>query len=177
MSGYLDGGQGTRLTETFDFRPVWTGIVSKSVTSPSPSSRWIILCPRSVAMGSGKPKSLLHGRHRAEGANGGNQRGEVDFMLCEAAYRERGEGDVPHHLTSTEAGQIAREVGARRLALTHIPPYLDVSRSIDEAEKAFDRPVMLAMPGVSFDVRARCRSAQGCQAREFPLRRPTRAPC
>jgi hypothetical protein len=27
-----------------------------------------------------------------------------------------------------------------------------VSRSIDEAEKAFDRPVMLAMPGVSFDV-------------------------
>ncbi|MGH3667184.1 MAG: MBL fold metallo-hydrolase, partial [Acidimicrobiia bacterium] len=74
------------------------------------------------------------------------------FMLCEAAYQERGDGDYPHHLTATEAGQIAREVGARNLALTHIPPYLDVSRSIDEAESAFDRPVSLAMPGVSFDV-------------------------
>jgi hypothetical protein len=36
--------------------------------------------------------------------------------------------------------------------LTHIPPYLDVSRSVDEAEATFDRPVSVAMPGVSFDV-------------------------
>jgi ribonuclease BN (tRNA processing enzyme) len=73
-------------------------------------------------------------------------------MLSEAAYQERGETDYPHHLTATEAGRIAREVGARRLVLTHIPPYLDVSRSIHEAELAFDRPVALAMPGVTFDV-------------------------
>jgi hypothetical protein len=36
--------------------------------------------------------------------------------------------------------------------LTHIPPYLDVSRSVHEAETTFDRPVSLAMPGVTFDV-------------------------
>jgi ribonuclease BN (tRNA processing enzyme) len=73
-------------------------------------------------------------------------------MLSEAAYQERGDDDYPHHLTSAEAGQIAREVGARRLVLTHIPPYLDVSRSVEEAETTFDRPVSLAMPGVAFDV-------------------------
>jgi ribonuclease BN (tRNA processing enzyme) len=77
---------------------------------------------------------------------------DVDLMLSEAAYQERGDGDYPHHLTSAEAGQIAREVGARRLVLTHIPPYLDVSRSVEEAETTFDRPVSLAMPGVTFDV-------------------------
>ena len=58
----------------------------------------------------------------------------------------------PHHLTATEAGQIAREVGAKKLVLTHMPPYLDVSRSIHEAEVAFDRPVVAAAPGASFDV-------------------------
>jgi ribonuclease BN (tRNA processing enzyme) len=73
-------------------------------------------------------------------------------MLSEAAYQVRDDGDYPHHLTSSEAGQIAREVGARRLVLTHIPPYLDLSRSVSEAEATFDRPVSLAMPGVTFDV-------------------------
>jgi ribonuclease BN (tRNA processing enzyme) len=76
----------------------------------------------------------------------------VDLLLSEAAYQERGDDDYPHHLTAREAGQIAREVGAKRLVLTHIPPYLDASRSIHQAEQAFDRPVALATPGVSFDV-------------------------
>jgi ribonuclease BN (tRNA processing enzyme) len=76
----------------------------------------------------------------------------VDLMLSEAAYQDRSDGDYPHHLTATEAGEIAREVGAKRLVLTHIPPYLDASRSIHQAEVAFDRPVALAMPGVTFDV-------------------------
>jgi ribonuclease BN (tRNA processing enzyme) len=76
----------------------------------------------------------------------------VDLLLSEAAYQERGEDDYPHHLTSAEAGRIAREVGAGRLVLTHIPPYLDVSRSVSEAESTFDRPVSVAVPGASFDV-------------------------
>jgi ribonuclease BN (tRNA processing enzyme) len=152
VSGYLDGGQGTRLTETFDFTPVWTGdrveigdlsisFVEMDHSVPTVGSRWEAENRTLFYTGDTGPKGEWRDWAR-----------EVDFMLCEAAYQERGEGDYPHHLTSTEAGQIAREVGARSLALTHIPPYLDVSRSIDEAEKAFDRPVMLAMPGVSFDV-------------------------
>jgi hypothetical protein len=31
--------------------------------------------------------------------------------------------------------------------LTHIPPYLDPTRSVAEAEQVFDRPVELAVPG------------------------------
>jgi ribonuclease BN (tRNA processing enzyme) len=56
------------------------------------------------------------------------------------------------HLSAAEAGEIAREVGAGRLVLTHIPPYLEVARSVHEAEQAFGRPVAVATPGTSFDV-------------------------
>ncbi|MFB3051390.1 MAG: MBL fold metallo-hydrolase, partial [Acidimicrobiia bacterium] len=60
--------------------------------------------------------------------------------------------EYAQHLTAGEAGQIARDVGAKKLVLTHIPPYLDPSRSVHEAELTFDRPVALAVPGTSFDV-------------------------
>ncbi len=74
----------------------------------------------------------------------------ADLFLCEASYQgEPGQSDYPFHLTAIEAGSIAREVGAKHLMLTHIPPHLESSRSIAEAEVAFDRPVELAVPGAS----------------------------
>lgn len=77
----------------------------------------------------------------------------VDVMLSEASYQGRTEDKTySHHLTAGEAGSIAREVGARTLTLTHIPPYLDASVSVVEAEREFDRPVRLAVAGTSFDV-------------------------
>lgn len=152
VSGFLDGGQGSRLRETFDFRPVWTGdeieigdlsvsFIEMDHSVPTVGSRWEAESRTLFYTGDTGPKE--NWREMARG---------VDLMLSEAAYQERGDDDYPHHLTSAEAGRIAREVQARRLVLTHIPPYLDVSRSVNEAEIAFDRPVSVAMPGVSFDV-------------------------
>ena len=148
--GYLDGGQGSRLTETFDFTPVWTGdridigdisvsFVEMDHSVPTVGSRW-----------EAENRMLFYTGDTGPRGAGGAAR-EADLMLSEAAYQERGDGDYPHHLTATEAGQIAREVGAASLALTHIPPYLDrpVGR---RGRSAFDRPVSLAMPGVTFDV-------------------------
>jgi ribonuclease BN (tRNA processing enzyme) len=77
----------------------------------------------------------------------------VDLLLCEATYQ--GEADAhpyPHHLTAADAGRIARERGAARLMLTHVPPHLDVSVSVAEAEVAFDRPVAAAVPGTEHKV-------------------------
>jgi ribonuclease BN (tRNA processing enzyme) len=152
VSGFLDGGQGSRLTETFAFTPVWTGDkidigdISVSFTEmdhsvPTVGSRW-------EASG----RALFYTGDTGPTGDWPAAARDVDLMLSEAAYQERGENDYPHHLMASEAGQIAREVGARKLVLTHIPPYLDVSRSVHEAETAFDRPVSLAMPGVTFDV-------------------------
>ena len=152
VAGFLDGGQGSKLSETFDFRPVWTGDrvdigdLSVSFTEmdhsvPTVGSRWEAENRALFYTGDTGPKGDWQELAR-----------DVDLMISEAAYQERGDEDYPHHLMSTEAGQIARDMGARRLVLTHIPPYLDVSRSIVEAETTFDRPVSLAMPGVTFDV-------------------------
>lgn len=77
----------------------------------------------------------------------------VDLMLSEASYQEWNKNpEYPMHLSGAEVGEIAREVGARKLVLTHIPPYLDSALSVHEAEVAFDRPVALAVPGVGFEV-------------------------
>ena len=77
----------------------------------------------------------------------------ADLFVCEASYQgEPGVQPYPHHLTATQAGQIARSRGASRLVITHIPPHLDAAVSVDEAERSFDRPVALAVPGATHDV-------------------------
>lgn len=77
----------------------------------------------------------------------------VDVMLAEASYQESTKNpEYPMHLSAADAAAIAREVGASRLVLTHIPPYLDAALSVHEAEQVFDRPVELAVSGVGFEV-------------------------
>lgn len=94
--------------------------------------------------------------YTADTGPAGEWRGQVanvDLMLAEAYYQGSTEDkEWAHHLTAGEAGEIAREVGAAVLVLTHIPPYLDKSVSVEEAEVVFDRPVRLAVPGVAYDV-------------------------
>jgi ribonuclease BN (tRNA processing enzyme) len=70
----------------------------------------------------------------------------ADLFLCEATFQESEEG--PGHLSAGQAGSVARRAGAHSLMLTHIPPHLDVTRSVSEAEHVFDRPVELAVPGL-----------------------------
>lgn len=75
---------------------------------------------------------------------------DADLFVCEASYQgDLDSYDYKQHLTASVAGTIARAQGARRLMLTHIPPYLDKIISVSEAERTFDRPVELAVPGAS----------------------------
>ena len=153
MSAYLDKGQGSAFDDCFDFTPVWTG---DSVEIGEVTVSFAEVDHSVPTVGSrydANNKSLFFsGDTGPEGDWRELARG-VDVFLCEAAYQgEPGANQYPHHLTATEAGQIARQVGAKRLFLTHIPPYLDVSRSVHEAEIAFDRPVGLAVPGGVIDV-------------------------
>lgn len=152
VSGFFDGGQSSMLGKTFEFHPVWTGdevligevsvsFVAMDHSVPTVGSRWVGDNRVMFYTGDTGP----HGDWR-QGAR------DADLMLSEASYQERRDEDYPHHLTATEAGEIAREAGAGSLVLTHIPPYLDASRSVHEAELTFDRPVALAMPGGVFDV-------------------------
>jgi ribonuclease Z len=70
----------------------------------------------------------------------------VDLLVCEAAFLEE-DGALAEersHLTARQAGWLAREAGARRLAPCHLSPrYKGREREIfDEARAAFGGPVL-----------------------------------
>ncbi|MFY1678538.1 MULTISPECIES: MBL fold metallo-hydrolase [unclassified Streptomyces] len=76
----------------------------------------------------------------------------ADLFLCEAAFTH-GKEDIPDvHLTGREAGESAARAGARRLVLTHIPPWTDPRVNLADARAAFDGPVELAAPGATYEV-------------------------
>lgn len=146
VSEFVEEGQARALLSTFDFRPVGDGDttevgelrVSFAITDhsvPTLASRW-----------------ESDGRVMAYSADTGPE-GDwmriaegADLFICEAAYQGESEGRG-NHLTAGAAGAIARKAGVHSLMLTHIPPYLDPTRSVAEAEQVFDRPVELAVPG------------------------------
>ena len=150
---FLEKDENSDLPLTFDFRPVWTGdeveIGDLSVTFtemdhsvPTVGSRW-----------TANNRSMFYTGDTGPGGTWHDLVSGVDVLLTEASYQEWNKNPAyPHHLSAVDAGQIARDAGVKKLYLTHIPPYMDVSLSVHEAESTFDRPVALAVPGVGFDV-------------------------
>ena len=60
----------------------------------------------------------------------------ADLVLSEATYLH---DDIraPIHLSARQAGEAARDAGARRLMLTHLWPTLDPVASVEEGSEAF----------------------------------------
>jgi ribonuclease BN (tRNA processing enzyme) len=79
---------------------------------------------------------------------------DADFLLCEASFLEPVDGgaaDLPPglHLTGQQAAQHAERAGAGELVLTHLVPWNDQDRTLDEARGAFSGESYLAAPGLS----------------------------
>ena len=79
---------------------------------------------------------------------------DADVLLCEASFLEPADGgsrDLPQglHLTGRQAGQHAERAGAGELVLTHLVPWNDRDRTLDEASGAFSGESYLAAPGLS----------------------------
>ncbi|MBW8816911.1 MAG: MBL fold metallo-hydrolase, partial [Streptomyces sp.] len=77
---------------------------------------------------------------------------DTDLFLCEAAFTHGKENIPDLHLNGREAGETATRAGARRLVLTHIPPWTDPQVNLADAQAAFDGPVSLAVPRLSYDI-------------------------
>ncbi|MCS0634666.1 MBL fold metallo-hydrolase [Streptomyces sp. LP05-1] len=74
------------------------------------------------------------------------------LFLCEASFTH-GKEDIPGlHLNGREAGIHAARARARRLVLTHIPPWTDGERNLADARAVFDGPVELARPGAVYQL-------------------------
>ena len=76
----------------------------------------------------------------------------ADLFLCEASFTH-GKEDVPGvHLNGREAGEQARRAGAKRLVLTHVPPWTDPEANLRDAREVFDGPVELARPRAVYEI-------------------------
>lgn len=76
----------------------------------------------------------------------------ADLFLCEASFRACDDNPPGVHLTGQEAGEIAQRAGAKRLVVTHVPPWHDGQLIFDEAAKAYDGPAELATQGAVYVV-------------------------
>jgi ribonuclease BN (tRNA processing enzyme) len=74
---------------------------------------------------------------------------DADLLLCEASFHV-GRDEAPGvHLNGTQAAAHALAAGVDRLVLTHIPPWNDPARTLEEAA-AFRGPLELARQGASY---------------------------
>jgi ribonuclease BN (tRNA processing enzyme) len=76
----------------------------------------------------------------------------ADLLLCEAAFQDGQENPPDLHLTGREAGEHAARAGINRMVLTHIPPWHDPARTLDEAGSSFDGALELARSDALFEV-------------------------
>ena len=77
---------------------------------------------------------------------------DADLFLCEAAFHEGRDSTPGVHLTGRGAGAHATQAAAKRLVVTHVPPWNDVDRTLAEARSAYSGPIEVARCGVSYDV-------------------------
>jgi ribonuclease BN (tRNA processing enzyme) len=76
----------------------------------------------------------------------------ADLFICEATLQDADEA-WHGHMTASQAGSVALEVGAHQVLLTHLPPGRDALLSLAQAQAvAGDVPVALATDGQRFEV-------------------------
>ena len=76
----------------------------------------------------------------------------VDLLLAEASFIEGRDNPEGLHLTGAECGEVATKTGARRLVLTHVPPWYDPQVAFREARERYDGDLTLAVAGATYDL-------------------------
>ncbi len=77
---------------------------------------------------------------------------DADLFLCEASFIEGSDNPPDLHLTGAEAGRMATLAAAKRLVLTHVPPWYDAQVALAESKLTYDGTVELAEPGKTYEI-------------------------
>jgi ribonuclease BN (tRNA processing enzyme) len=76
----------------------------------------------------------------------------TDVFLCESTWLDSAQYPPNLHLTAREAGEHAAKAAPGRLALIHTTAYMPQDRFLEEASAAYDGPIDLASPGLTYDL-------------------------
>jgi ribonuclease BN (tRNA processing enzyme) len=76
----------------------------------------------------------------------------ADLLIIEATLPRPERTGVRGHLTPEEAGEHARQAGAKRVVITHISDELGDDWARDEAARGFGGPVEIAHGGATYEV-------------------------
>jgi ribonuclease BN (tRNA processing enzyme) len=74
----------------------------------------------------------------------------ADLFLAEASFRTVDHNPPGLHLTGADCGRAAHHGRARRLVLTHVPPWFDPEMAVAEAKEEFAGPIDLAVAGATY---------------------------
>ncbi|WP_046175401.1 MBL fold metallo-hydrolase [Domibacillus indicus] len=68
----------------------------------------------------------------------------ADVLLAESNFYKGMDGASAGHMTSEQAGRIAREASINTLVLTHLPHFGNLEQLVSEASEQFDGTILLA---------------------------------
>ena len=89
-------------------------------------------------------RTLVYSSDTGPGWRLGSLAEGADLALLEATWLRRHEGQLDGHLSARQAGEMAREAGARRLVLTHKWPQIRAASTHAEGRRSFGRDVDVA---------------------------------
>ncbi|WP_019393897.1 MBL fold metallo-hydrolase [Priestia filamentosa] len=75
----------------------------------------------------------------------------ADLLICECNFYKGQNGEGPGHMTSEEAGFIAKEANVKHLLLSHLPHFGDINCLKEEAQELFKGNVELAYSGFTWN--------------------------
>lgn len=77
---------------------------------------------------------------------------EADLLLSECNFYSHQDGKNAGHMNSTDVGRLAAEAEVKKVILTHLPHYGDLSILKKEAKKLYDGPIFLANFGQIIEI-------------------------
>ncbi len=77
---------------------------------------------------------------------------DADLLIAESSFYNGQEAARYGHMTAAEAGRLAAKAGAKRLVLTHLPHFGELSQLREEAAAEFGGEIILPEPGMQLIV-------------------------
>lgn len=78
--------------------------------------------------------------------------GGANVLLCECNFYEGMDAEKAGHLTSIQAGQIARDADVQKLILTHLPHFGNQNDLVKQAAKVYTGEIDLAKTGLKIHI-------------------------